>query len=467
MRKKMGLSVLVIALAMLLSFGATFDKANADSILFPWVIKSTAISTIVSVVNTADINPLVPPFLGIPQLHWSYFYKDDGAGGVDNSQTASCQDLDFKMETSLRDIVSVDCAGNVNGGLPMWGDTNNPLSAGVTAALTAPGDRRAFLIVDNNTPLLSLPTQLMNPDGTLYGEAMVVELATGAAWGYVAFNSGGPFGDDTPWNPFIPPFPAGQNGWVSFSNVLDTHGEVIGDWNAYAFAVPPAVITVPVAMELAPVTLMPPSDVITRFFLTPTDSLLAAIGLGNLPSQVANLGMRNGNMNARIGVCAIPQICDNAGLFGPVCAALPVAPFVCASVSGVCLTGQCNLPGITLNDELPLSSTRLKNIVCTSADDISAMLDAGTYATWMSNGGQAWTYMNVELGNMVPNALYQYTPNMMIGKLEWIDGGTTIDGTPVAGTFNNFVQPRNNKDNFLTGPNSVPFGINNLINLPQ
>jgi len=70
------------------------------------------------------------------------------------------------------------------------------------------------------------------------------------------------------------------------------------------------------------------------------------------------------------------------------------------------------------------------------------------------------------MGNQLPATSFQYSPNMMIGKLEWIDGSTTIDGTAVTGTFNNFIQVRNNKDNLFTGPNSVIFGINNLRPLP-
>lgn len=441
MRKKMALSVVAIALAMLLSFGVAIDQASADAILFPWIVKSTAISTIVSVVNTAGINPLVPPFGGTPQLHLSYFYKDP-----DNNQTTSCQDYDFKIPTSEMDIVTFDASGNINGGLPMFGDPNN--GAG-TLELLAPGDRRAFLIVDNNTPLLSLPTQLNNVDGTLYGEAMVLEFAQGAAWGYVAYNSAGPFGDTLGVNPLIPPYGGGQNGFVSFSNGLDPHGEVIGQFLNWA-PVPPATLTtapnVFVAGELAPVVFLPQGQVNTRMFMTPTDMISAAIAYAGFPgapvqSQFANTGQRNGNIDTRVGVCAIP-------------AYAPGAP----GVPGI-LTGGCTLPGLHLNDESPLSSTKLKNIVCTSADDVAALLDAATETAWVANGGQAWTYIRTALGNLLPAGNYEYSPNMMIGKLEWDDTATTIDGQAVTGTFNNFVHIRNN---FITFAGIFPFGINNL-----
>jgi len=434
----MTLSVLVIALAMLLSFGAALDQAKADSILFPWVVKSTAISTIVSVVNTAGM-PF--PLLNVPQLHLSYFYKDP-----DNNQTTSCQDYNFKVPTSEMDIVTFDAAGNINAGLPMWGDPNN--GAG-TMALLAPGDRRAFLIVDNNTPNLSAAAT--NIDGTLYGEAMVLELSTGAAWGYQAYNSAGPFGNDAiavggPWgsNPEIPPYTAGQNGFVSFTNGLDLYGDVIGQ--AWFWTVAPATLTTApgafFAGELTPVTLMPRSDVQTRFFLTPTDMISAAFafaGFGGAQSQFANTGQREGNINTRVGVCAIPEV-----------------------VAGV-ITGNCLLPGLHKNDESPISSTKLKNIVCTSADDVSALLDAATVTAWDASGSQAWTYIRTAMGNQLPAANYAYSPNMMIGKLEWVDGSTTIDGHAVTGTFNNFVPLRNNAVTF-TG--TFPYGFNNIVPSP-
>jgi hypothetical protein len=459
MRKKMALSVVTIAMAMLLSFGVALNQANADSILFPWIVKSNAISTLISVVNTASVDPLLPPFVGTAQTHWSYFYKDDGNGGVNNSQTASCQDLNFKMTTSAMDVVTVDAAGNIHGGMPMFGDLNNILSGGVSAALSAPGDRRAFLIVDNNTPYLTV--QNWNADGTLYGEAMVLELASGAAWGYVAYNSGGPFGDDGGNNPMIGlGFPDGQNGFVSFSNGLDVHGEALGEFWTFIPPAPPfpALQGINISRELAPVTLMPPSAIDTKFFMTPVDMINAAITLGNNPTQFANRGQRFGNINTRLGVCAVPARCG-----GP---SLPACAIPCGSVSGICLTGRCDTPGITLNDEAPLSSTKLKNIVCTSADDISALLDVGTMVTWNANGGQAWTYMNTEMGTQLPATSYQYSSNMVVGKLEWNDGPTIIDGSGVSGTFNNFIQVRNNKDNLMTGPNSVQFGINNLVQTP-
>jgi hypothetical protein len=458
MRKKMALSVVAIAMAMLLSFGVALNQANADSILFPWVVKSTAISTIVSVVNTAGM-PL--PLLNVPQLHLAYFYKDP----IPFTQTTTCQDYNFKVPTSEMDVVTFDASGNINGGLPMWGDPNNGVGS---MALLAPGDRRAFLIVDNNTPALTFAGT--NIDGTLYGEAMVLELSTGAAWGYEAYNSGGPFGNNNllaspvvvvpgQSNPLVPPYLAGQNGFVSFSNGLDLYGDVLGAF--WAFPGIPTSLTAPVpvlaAGEMSPMTLAPRSDIQTRMFMTPVDMISAAIqysagAFAGMQSQWANTGQRNGNINARVGVCAIPEVVGGV-ILG--------APYV-GTVGGV-LTGNCLLPGIHTNDEAPISSTKLKNIVCTSADDISALLDDATVTAWDNSGSQAWTYLRTTMGNQLPVTSYQYSPSMMVGKLEWVDGGTVIDGRGVAGTFNNFVQARSNLVTFI---GLFPFGDNNLIPSP-
>lgn len=458
MRKKMALSVVAIAMAMLLSFGAALDQANADSILFPWVVKSTAISTIVSVVNTAGM-PL--PLLNVPQLHLAYFYKDP-----DNNQTTICQDYNFKVPTSEMDIVTFDASGNINLGLPMWGDPNNGVGS---MALLAPGDRRAFLIVDNNTPALTFAGT--NIDGTLYGEAMVLELTTGAAWGYEAYNAGGPFGNNNiagspvvvvpgQSNPLVPPYLPGQNGFVSFSNGFDLYGDVLGAFWAFPPPVPPAVVPGAPAMvqgELKSVELKPRTEIQTRMFLTPVDMISAAIAWAGVPgapvqSQWANTGMRNGNINARIGVCAVPEVVGGIAL----------APPYVGNVGGI-LTGNCLLPGIHKNDESPISSTRLKNIVCTSADDISALLDDATVTAWDASGSQAWTYLRTTMGNLLPATSYQYSPSMMVGKLEWIDGGTVLDGRGVAGTFNNFLQVRSNLQTFI---GLFPFGTNNLVPSP-
>jgi hypothetical protein len=175
------------------------------------------------------------------------------------------------METSKNDIVTVDAAGIITKGLPMFNDPNNALLGVATGALSVPGDRRGFLIVDNNTPLLV--DAGTNDDGTLYGEAFIIDLITGLSWGYTAYNArGGGVAE-------------GQNDQVYFTDGMDYQGEVIGpDEKGWTVFLPPSLFT-------------------TRFFVTP-------IGLS---------GQRLGDVNARVQLCVRPSAsgsgCDLAGFF--------------------------------------------------------------------------------------------------------------------------------------------------------
>ena len=53
MRTKVLLCIL-IGTVLLLSVGIGIKDAKADALLFPWIVKSAGISTIISVVNTAE-----------------------------------------------------------------------------------------------------------------------------------------------------------------------------------------------------------------------------------------------------------------------------------------------------------------------------------------------------------------------------------------------------------------------------
>ena len=53
MRCKVVITVMV-GIALLLSLGAFVKDASADAIMFPWVVRSADVTTVVSVVNTAE-----------------------------------------------------------------------------------------------------------------------------------------------------------------------------------------------------------------------------------------------------------------------------------------------------------------------------------------------------------------------------------------------------------------------------
>lgn len=228
MKSKAFLAVL-IAVAMLISFGLSVKDAKADAILFPWIIKSNSVSTLVSVVNTAG-TPVPGEYDSV--LHYQYWYKRTTANG----QTELCDSVSFKRPTSKDDIVTFDAAGNLGGGMALF---NDPSPYGGAFRLNVEAPRRAFLIVDNNTP--GIVNRGLNLDGTLYGEAIVLELTGGAAWGYVAYNASG---GET----------ANQSAQVSFRDGLDLQGEVIG------------------FEEYTQTTILPPSVATTRFFVTPVES---------------------------------------------------------------------------------------------------------------------------------------------------------------------------------------------------
>ncbi len=231
--------VMVALLAVGFILTASFS-AKADTVLFPWVVKDKAISTLISLVNTHD------PGSSKIRFHLIYFYKET----TKNEQTEACEEVDFCAPTSPNDIVVFDAAGNFNNGVPLFGDTavkgTKYTSMGVSSlALPVDGPRRAFLMVNNEV----YTTQQCGggfdaEDGTLYGEAMVVDISNGAAWGYTAYNPRGA----SSWNDFS------DNEADPASIPTDQFGEVITD------------------NETAKLVIMPPSVFTTKIFTTPVYS---------------------------------------------------------------------------------------------------------------------------------------------------------------------------------------------------
>jgi hypothetical protein len=271
--KKRFMLIGILAVALILPFAVHVEKAGADAIMFPWIVKDASLSTILSVVNTAQGD------VGIPeQLHYQYWYKQTTA----NTQTQVCDNISFKRPTSKDDIVTFDAAGNINGGQPMFGDGVSPANVVYSDQvfdLNVANPRRAFLLVDNNTP--SFADDVTNVDGTLYGEAMVLEIGGGAAWGYIAYNASG--GETTD-----------QNNQIYFDDGRDMLGEVIG------------------VDETTQTTLMPPDTIATRFFMTPVNDV------NSTGTTDPGNGQRDGDTDASIQLCIDPDQsggCDEGGIF--------------------------------------------------------------------------------------------------------------------------------------------------------
>lgn len=203
-----------LVVAFLLSFGMAVKNAQADSILFPWIAKGGCVSTLISVVNTAEMDEDRNE-----ELHYQYWHKITPCNG----QCERCTCYSFKRPTSKDDIVTFDASGNISDGKALYGEED--YYEGKKFRLNVEAPRRAFLIVDNDD-------LDCNEDGTIYGEAMVLELSGGAAWGYIAYNPDGDSND-------------------SFADSNDVLGEVIG------------------LGEMTQTVLLAPDQGITRFFATP------------------------------------------------------------------------------------------------------------------------------------------------------------------------------------------------------
>jgi hypothetical protein len=399
---------------------------SADGIMFPWVVRSADVTTVISVINTAETDAEA---LGLPfhnnRIHIEYWHKLTTA----NDQEEACREYDFEVTSSKDDMVTWDMAGYFNNGFPMFNDTSNEVIGVPDMTLAVEDPRRGFLLVDNNTQALVdsscegdvypdlLPWRNgpgCNVDGTMYGEATIIEHKTGAAWGYIAYN---------PWGGQKRP----QDGDIDleFSDLGDQQGEVIG------------------GDETTQTTLLNPNDAMTKLFVTP-------IGWEDDPDR----DQRRGNWNARVQLCRFPE--RNTGQ-------LPLNnPY----------TGDCTSGGIWNNEEGGFSFTTKKNIVCTSADNIVDFFGgAGTsaYTQWVASGKAGWTYIVTHWGTIDERDgtdQFWEAKGANIGKLEY---GTNLNwGGSIADTINTFVWLRDNSSRLflcqetplLPGCQGGPRGIN-------
>src|SRR4030042_2004596 len=351
MRSKVFISVLV-ALALAFSFGITVKDAKADQLMFPWILKSTAVSTLVSVVNTAGMTGTYE-FMSVPfRLHYDYYYKATTA----NLQTETCINHSFKQYTSKDDIITFD------------------------------------------------------------GEAMFLELANGAAWGYIAYNaSPGP-------NP-------SQTSPVTCFDGQDDLGEVVGGAQSVIAGIP---IPNPHAGgERTQTVWLPDNMGTTRVFLTPMDTVVVVPSQLGCPPEIA-ANQRQGNINTRVQLI-VQQ---------------PDGTFV---------------GGIYNNDEEILDFNNPKNIVCTSADNIDQLVAGGALNYLTTTGRQGWSFIGMLDGTFdgpdADTCADNPALDMSIGKLEFTTTGVDFDNNgsiEMSGTFNNFVWLRD-RTTAVPGPG---FGTN-------
>jgi hypothetical protein len=173
------------------------STAQAGTVLFPQIAVSPSITTIITVMNAGDGYER-PVGSGNETLHYRYYWKPwlDKTYNADDINTLQVENRCFErnryLPTSKNDIQTFDIGnvafGSAGRGVMFLDESvnndwdNNPVnySLGDEATLAGgQGAHRAFLLVDNAS------TAGWGPD--LAGEAILVDVAAGATWGYQAF----------------------------------------------------------------------------------------------------------------------------------------------------------------------------------------------------------------------------------------------------------------------------------------
>jgi len=161
----------------------------ADVAMFPYVVNSPTVATLVSIVDTADATEgySVGGVAGAGnRLHWRLNYK---AGANASNNAAICEEVNYFLPSSQNDIQTVDIGGNFGGTTKgvLFNDAsiNNNWDANTTATINymlgkAAGVQRGVLYVHNANQDAVVVGQ------TIYGEAMILDISAGAAWGYQA-----------------------------------------------------------------------------------------------------------------------------------------------------------------------------------------------------------------------------------------------------------------------------------------
>jgi len=158
----------------------------ADVAMFPYVVNSATVTTLVSIVDqaTAGQGYTAGGAVGGDRLHWRLNYK---AGANATNNAALCEEVNYYLPSSENDIQTVDIGGNfgsaTKGVLFSDASSNNDWNANTTATINymlgkTAGVQRGVLFVHNADAAPAAQT--------LYGEAMILDFSTGAAWGYQA-----------------------------------------------------------------------------------------------------------------------------------------------------------------------------------------------------------------------------------------------------------------------------------------
>gem|GEM_PF-2306535 len=342
------LTVVAIFSLILLGFGA--GSSVAQPTLFSYgKSKPGLIATLINVINTDDATSLGCLAANDPvQLHYDYFYKSVDAAPVD-----ACTHFDFYRGTTLADIVTFDISGTVGGGLALFNDlTNYDVGAGSNFDLPTVGGVanavRGYALVTHHcagTSNFDVPFRIGGNSG-LDGEALLIDIINGAAWGYKAV-----IASQAAMNPYaFSPIGAGATPAIGMTTDLLPENMVpavapYGVLNRFA--------------QLQEVAIYPPDEMTTRFLVTPLFMFNAVTGA---------TAARN-----------------NMELFAP----------LQQKRTQITLVNRNGIDGRTDRNEQPFSGSHVIHVRCVAAVDLSAMLDGN--AAWNASGG----WVNVDLRDPV------------------------------------------------------------------
>lgn len=341
--------------------------SNADAMLFPVMTRSPAVATIVSVVNK-DPNGIV---------NLNYFTKSPDLA-------TPCVDEGIKQVAAsgrANDMVTFDASGVFlasEGGGPLFNDpqTLAPYGA-VQFSTTNTGVARGFLIVDDGDD-----TSEGGTGADLYGEAIMLEIAGGAAFGYRALN------------------PA--------QDVANAPGAILGNWGGLTANLG-EILDQDLGTGDAGVTLLPPSEWTTRFFVTPV-----ADGAGTAISQ---------------------RDCETCSV------SIYISPDKAGTQAGMYDRDTVMRSEPFAPAALPTSA---RNVVCTGAVDMTDILPQAVVNQISNEGG--WGYVQIR-----PGTSGNIENSATVLKLEFnLVGGTATSSispdtaTSFTGTVNNGVWLRNN-----------------------
>ena len=369
-----------IALGVSLGLGGLAVNA-ADVAMFPHIISSSTVTTVISVIDSVDVDTprynasgvSGSPSSSFNRLHWRLNYK---AGSAVANNTG-CSELNYHLPSSPNDIQTIDL-GNAMAGTDdlgvLFNDpsvNNNWRGAGLSYAIAeqAGSPLRGVLFVHNADDTVAGATRNIS----VQGEAMVFEFQSGAAWGYKAtINDSGTDNDASDFD---------------FSTAASPEGSLF--------------------------TFMPLAETTTRLFVTPVNDSLV-------------------NGTSATGVAPLSMLAVNGASIGGWDVLSTVVALGAAAGSTV-----DNTIGVAFDrDENLFSGSVNQAVTCIGAVDVADLMTSGAQ-TALADGGYSRVF-TLDADPTDATAPNTTVDGAVVIKLEYSTG--TFNGNTGLGVFNNAFQ---------------------------